>query len=247
MKKYSVVLVVIISSFFVFQGCANLTVLRTQELRNVESQVDSLHMELTAMQKKLFEEQQSQSEVLRLIRADQQMRFNDLDRKFSAIEGNLSENYSRLSKIDEKTAAVNKRLDAKFAADSIAANSQAAEIEKYFQIAMSDFNAGRYDLSMDAFKDFSVKYADSPLAEEAQYWVGECLYAKKNYSDSERAYIEYVKKYPQGTKACVALYKLGLVYERLDKAKSKAMVWKKLIERCPDTQEAQVVKAQSGN
>ena len=232
------------TAVLLFQGCSNLTMLRTQELRSVQSRVDSLHHELSSMQKKIIEEQKTQSEMLRLMRADQQVRFNELDRKVSIIEGNLSENQHRLSKIDEKTAEFQKRLEAKLVADSVASNSKTAEIEKLFQIAMSDFNAGRYDIALNGFKDLWQQYPESPLAQEAEYWEIECVYAKKEYANAERAYIGYIKKYPQGPKTCVALYKLGLVYEKQDKIKSKKMVWKKLLEQCPDSQEAKVVQAQ---
>ena len=235
---------VVVWAFISMQGCSNLTMLRTQELRDVQYRVDSLHSELTSLQKKSLEEQKTQSEMLRLIRADQQVRFNELDRKVSAIEGNLSENQNRLSKIDEKTAEFQKKIVAKLVADSMAANSKTEEIEKLFQIAMSDFNAGRYDIALSGFKDISTQFPESSMAEEAEYWIAECMYAKREYTNSEKAYITFIKKYPGGSKMCVSLYKLGLAYDKQNKTKSKKMVWKKLLEQCPDSQEAQVVKAQ---
>jgi len=70
------------------------------------------------------------------------------------------------------------------------------------------------------------------------------LCKKKEYAEAEKAYMAYLKKYPQGSKSCVVFYKLGLVYEKQNKDKFKQMVWKKLIEQCPDSQEAKVVQAQ---
>ena len=49
--------VVLLFTVLQFQGCTNLTMLRTQELREVKAQVDSLQSELTSMQKKMLEEQ----------------------------------------------------------------------------------------------------------------------------------------------------------------------------------------------
>lgn len=244
MKRKIILAVVAVFTLASFQGCSNLTMLRTKELRAIQTRVDSLNNEISTTQKKLLEEQKTQSELLRLIRADQQVRFNELDRKVSNIEGNLSESQHRLSKIDQKTAEFNKRLEAKLIADSIAANSRAAEIEKLFQIAMSDFNAGRYDISLSGFTDLVSQFPESPLAQESEYWIAECRYAKKEYAESEKEYLKYFKKYPQGSKVCVSLYKLGLVYDKQGKTKSKTMVWKKLIEQCPDSQEAKVVQAQ---
>jgi TolA-binding protein len=76
----------------------------------------------------------------------------------------------------------------------------------------------------------------------SEYWTGECLYAKKEYSEAENVLLLYIKNFPHGTKACVALYKLGLCYDKMDKEKSRELVWEKLLDKCPDTQEAQIVK-----
>ncbi len=221
-----------------------MTLLRTTELRAVQSHVDSLRTELMTMQKTMYEEQKTQSEIMRLVRADQQLRFGELERKVSEINANLNENQFRLSKIDEQTADFQKKLNAKFAADSIAGNSRNAEIEKFFQIAMGDFNAGRYEIAMNGFKDLVSQFPDSPLAPEAEYWIAECNYAKRAYNAAEGDYIAYVKKYPQGAKLCVSLYKLGLTYDKQNKGKSKTMVWKKALEQCPDSPEIQVIRAQ---
>jgi TolA-binding protein len=51
-----------------------------------------------------------------------------------------------------------------------------------------------------------------------------------------------VRNYPQGSRACTALYKLGLCYDQLKKKKSQELVWKKLLERCPDSEEARMVQ-----
>ncbi|HEX2956897.1 MAG TPA: tetratricopeptide repeat protein [Chitinispirillaceae bacterium] len=230
-----------------FWGCSNVTMLRTQELKLVKQSVDSLNNELSVMQKKILEEQKSQAELLRLMRADQQVRFNEIDRKVSSIEGNLSENQYRLSKIDEKTAEFQKKFDAKLISDSLAGNVKIAEIEKLFQISMNDFNAGRYDIALSGFQDITAKYPDAVIAQDAEYWVAECNYAKKAYSDAEVTYMSYIKKYPQGSKMCVALYKLGLVYDKQNKAKAQGMVWKKLLEQCPDSDEAKVVRSRAQN
>lgn len=244
MKKMHVYHLLIASLVLVTTGCTNMTMLRTRELRAVQSHVDSLKTELMALQKSMYEEQKAQTEIVRLIRADQQVHFAELGRTVSDIASNLNENQSRLSKIDEKTAEFQKKLEAKLVADSIAGNSRLAEIEKLFQVCMGDFNAGRFDIAIKGWKDFYAQFPESPLASEAEYWIAECNYAKRAYTEAEKEYISYVKKYPQGSKLCVALYKLGLTYGKQGKDKSKAMVWRKALEQCPDSPEIQVIKTE---
>ncbi|MFP4015197.1 MAG: tetratricopeptide repeat protein [Chitinispirillaceae bacterium] len=230
-----------------FSGCSHMTVLRTRELRAVQEKVDTLNTEMTALQRKLLEEQKTNSEILRLLRADQQVRFNQIDRKVAAIESNLSESQSRLSIIDKKTTEFTQRIEQKLAAEAAAAEQKKLELEKLFEIAMSDFNAGRYDMAVNGFQDIINQYPDSPQAPESEYWIAESHYAKKDFETAERAYVKYIKKYPESEKFCVCLYKLGLAYEGQGKVKSKEMVWKNLLKRCEDSKEAQVVKSQMEN
>ena len=237
-----------------FSGCSKITY-KTHRLvlQELNDRIDSLNTELTerqnqmsaellAEQKKLMEEQQTSTEMLRLLRADQQMRFGEIDRKVSAIENNVSESQSRLSKLDRQTAEVGRQLSQKLANDEEAANQRKLQLEKLFEIAMSDFNAGRYDLAVSGFRDFAKQFPEAPQTIDAEYWIAEAYYAKKEYDTAEKEYMDFVKKYPDGGKYCVAVYKLGLVYENQDKTKRRDLVWKNLLDRCPDSPEAQVVK-----
>ncbi|MDR0305524.1 MAG: outer membrane protein assembly factor BamD [Chitinispirillales bacterium] len=246
MKKH--ILVCCIAAI-VFSGCSKITILRVQELKEVQSRVDTLHSELAALQAKLLEEQvkfreeqKTNIEMLRLLRADQQMRFNDIDRKVSAIENNIFETGSQLSTLKQTTTEVSRRLEQKLANDEEAANIRKLQLEKLFEIAMGDFNAGRYDLAIGGFRDLAAQFPETAEAPEAEYWIAESYYAKKDYENAERAYFEFIKKYPDGSRYCVSLYKLGLAYGHQEKTRSRDMVWRNLLGRCANSQEAQAVK-----
>jgi TolA-binding protein len=238
--KMRIVCSALIVSMGILQSCSSITVLRTQELNAVR---DSLQAEIGRLEKKIDEQRQAQDELLRFIRADQQARFSDIEKQIGAVGSNLSENQYRLSRIDEKTADVQRQLEAKLVSDSVSLNTRNAEIEKLFRIATVDFNAGRYDSAKKGFRDLSSRFPESAQGQESEYWAGESLYAKKEFAEAENAMLLYVKKFPQGTKACVALYKLGLCYDKLDKEKSRELVWKKFLDKCPDSQEAKIVKS----
>lgn len=238
-------------------GCSHITVMRTKEMHAVR---DTLRVDLVAVQANLIQEQakllaeqavlleelRANNEMLRLLRADQVVRFNQIDNKVSAIERNLYENQTRLSRLDQQTTEVNRRLERRMAAEEEAEVERRQQMEKLFEIAMSDFNAGRYDLAINGFQDFARQYPGTTHATDADYWAAESHFAKKDYATAERAFLEFVRKYPEGSKACVSFYKLGLSYEHQKKMQSRDMVWNNLLERCPDTQEAQAVRAQRG-
>lgn len=238
MRKIAVLIA--LTGVISFQGCSYITVLRTKEMK---AENDTLSWKIDSLQSVLKERQQTQDELLRLIRADQQVHFSGLEKKVADLESRLSENQYRLSRIDEKTADFQKKLEAKLSADSAAAQTKQAEVEKLFQIASGDFTAGRFDIALNGFKDLLIRFPDAPEGQEAQYWIAECEYAKKSYEDAEKTFLLYIKQNPQGPKICVTLYKLGLTYEKMRKSKSKDLVWKKLADQCPDSEEAKLVKS----
>lgn len=232
-------------AFFVLllNGCTSITLLRIEELKQVQHHIDSLKVELTQLQEKMIHEQESQNEILRLIRADQQLRFGEFDKRLSSLEGILYESQDRLSQIDKKTLEIKNRWEEQAREDSLSKASKNVEINNLFEIAQNDFSAGRYEIALNGFKDLLIKFPESPRAEESEYWIADCYYARNNYDEAVKRYKEYIKKYSNGIKICVALYKLGLIYDKSNQTKASNMVWSKLISQCPDSEEAQSAKA----
>ncbi|MBN2035819.1 MAG: tetratricopeptide repeat protein [Chitinispirillaceae bacterium] len=219
-------------------GCSHITVLRTKELK---AQTDRLGVQIDSLKHELQKKQATLDELLRLIRADQQIRFTEIDKRIAELSGSLSESQYRLSKIDEKTAHFQKQLQAKLEAESLAVQAKKEEIQKLLQIASGDFNAGRFDIAISGFQDVASRFPETDEGKEAQFWISECHYAKRDYGEAEKGYLLYIKQNPEGPKICVALYKLGLTYDKQKKRKSKELVWKKLLDKCPDSEEAKLV------
>jgi tol-pal system protein YbgF len=69
--------------------------------------------------------------------------------------------------------------------------------------------AGSYSVAITGFKDFLSSYPASPLAENAQYWLGEAYYVTRSYDDAGSAFRGVLQKYPQSRKAPDAMLKLG--------------------------------------
>jgi tol-pal system protein YbgF len=213
------------------------------ELAATQARLIEEQKKLLAEMRTMFEEQKTASEMLRLMRADLLVRFNEIDRKASAIARSTEENTSRLSQMDRKTSEISRRQEQMASAAEDAANQRKVQMEQLFGIAMSDFNAGRYDLSVSGFTDFVKQFPEAPQTPDAEYWMAEARFAKKEYEAAEREYMQMIKKYPDGAKSCAVFYKLGLVYEHQEKKKSMDMVWNNLLQRCPDSEEAQAVKS----
>ncbi len=69
---------------------------------------------------------------------------------------------------------------------------------------------GDYAAAEAAFKAFLVKHPKDPLAANAQYWLGETYFVRKDYPAAASAFAEGYQKYPQSPKAADTLLKLGM-------------------------------------
>jgi tol-pal system protein YbgF len=69
--------------------------------------------------------------------------------------------------------------------------------------------AGSYSTAITGFKDFLTSYPQSPLAENAQYWLGETYYVNHDYDFAADAFRAVLRKWPDSRKAPDALLKLG--------------------------------------
>ncbi|MDR3244003.1 MAG: tetratricopeptide repeat protein, partial [Elusimicrobiota bacterium] len=85
-----------------------------------------------------------------------------------------------------------------------------------YQDAYGDFSAGKYDLAYDEFKAFISQNPKSSLSPSAQFYMGECFYAKKMWQKAADEYAKVEKSYPKSEILAQSLLKLGLCYERLN-------------------------------
>jgi tol-pal system protein YbgF len=92
------------------------------------------------------------------------------------------------------------------------------------------------------FEAFLRQYPNTELSDNAQFWIGETYYMKKDY---EKAILEYEKaitKYPEGDKIPAALFKQALAFLELGDKTNTRNLLKKVIERYPSSNQAQMAK-----
>ena len=69
---------------------------------------------------------------------------------------------------------------------------------------------GDYDVAETGFRQFLAIYPDDARAPDAQYWLGESLFARGDYREAADEFLSGYKAYPQSGKAPDTLLKLGL-------------------------------------
>tara|TARA_A100001035_G_scaffold228645_1_gene190138 strand:- start:311 stop:1297 length:987 start_codon:yes stop_codon:yes gene_type:complete len=82
--------------------------------------------------------------------------------------------------------------------------------KKQYEFATSFLKVGDYPTAERAFREFVLENPDHELAGNAQYWYAETFRVRQLYTDAASAYLEGYQKYPKGEKAPINLLKLGV-------------------------------------
>jgi tol-pal system protein YbgF len=78
-----------------------------------------------------------------------------------------------------------------------------------YQAAFGLLKGNQYDQAIQAFQSFLSTYPTSPLADNAQYWLGEAYYVNRSFPEALAAFQKVIDKYPQSRKVPDALLKVG--------------------------------------
>lgn len=93
---------------------------------------------------------------------------------------------------------------------SAAFNLPNGTTQEQYDFAFNLLRQAEYDKAELAFTRFIEANSASPLASNAQYWLGESFYVRGKYKEAAVAFAEGYQKYPKSTKAPDSLLKLSL-------------------------------------
>ena len=160
----------------------------------------------------------------RMTRLEDQMR--DLNGKVETLNNAISQLSARLDKL---SSDVDMRLTALEhgaapvgaiappaatgeapAAATASANAPAATPNAQYEAAFALLRRADYPGAEQALRAFVTQHPKDPLAGNAQYWLGETFYVRKNWKDAAIAFAEGYQKYPKSGKAPDDLLKLAM-------------------------------------
>lgn len=89
--------------------------------------------------------------------------------------------------------------------------------DQIYQEGLDAIKAGDFELSSARFTSLLTKYPNHALADNAQYWLGESYYGKKDYTKAAVAFATGYEKYKDGHKGADNILKLGMSMQMLGK------------------------------
>ena len=111
-----------------------------------------------------------------------------------------------------------------------------------YNASKDSFDQGRFEEGIEGFNTFLDRYPKSELADNAQYWIGECYTALGRYDLAIPAYEEVKKKYPKGNKVPDAMLKQAMAFLAIDDKTSTRILLKRIISTFPESDQAKVAE-----
>jgi tol-pal system protein YbgF len=180
------------------------------------------------------------------VKEDMQVRLRMLEERGKALEEKnksqgekIKELEDHLKGLEGKIAAPLKQTEVEKAAELKAISTGAGDL---YKDAYETFQRGDLEAARRKFEGFLKQYPNTELSDNAQFWIGETYYLKKDF---ERAILEYEKaiaKYPEGDKIPAAMFKQALAFLELGDKTNGRNLLKRVIERYPHSDQAEMAK-----
>ena len=128
------------------------------------------------------------------------------------------------------------------ASDSSTSSAPAIPPRDLYQQAYSDFARKNYDLSIQGFQEYLRLYRDTDLADNASYWIGECLQAQGKYEEAVTAFNALLRDFIDSDKIPDARYKKGVALEALGRKSQAVLEYRFVVERFPNSPAARLAR-----
>ena len=213
----------------------------------LQRQIDQIREDLKVLQRKQARDGAENNDVFQLSQMDEVLRQTvgrmdmiehqlktledkinminkDIDVRLKMIEGKPIEGGAMSKQITSKKfdAPVAVGAPSSVVGASVSKGEKLPDIkakspEEVYQEGLDAINAGKDEEATDKFTMFLTKFPKHKLAGNAQYWLGESYYGRKDYAKAAVAFAKGYEKYKEGNKGADNILKLGMAMQMLNK------------------------------
>lgn len=212
-------------------------VVNNQSLLQLSQRIDALDAELRTLRGEIEQLQNSTDGLTK----QQRDFYTALDRRITALETS--------SKASASNAPVGAGSGPPTGAGPVASSSGgdtggSGNDQAAYERAFGALKAGNYSDAITQFKAFLQRYPQSPLDDNAQYWIGEAYYVMRDYDSAASAFRAVGEHYPDSRKAPDALLKLGMTQYDQQHLEDARSTLRQVVQRYPDSDAAKLATSQ---
>jgi len=180
--------------------------------------------------------------------ADLQARLGKLDQKLTDIQNTLQNVDSKLASPAPPTAVPSANSAAPgpalssappLAAPATSASAgPPASADVLYSNGLRDINGKHYDLATQEFQDYLKYYADTDLASNAQFYLGEISFMQSQYEQALDSYNKVIENYPKSFKTATSRMRKGYCLAELGQKAAAIRELRTVVRQYPGTDEA---------
>ena len=174
----------------------------------------------------------------------------DLGQRVSGLESQLQILATRISESDRQFSALVRnleRLQAQWSATerpdtSSTGQSRSVDPGELYDLALRDYQQGSYDVAVRQFTQYMEYFPESDLADDAQYYIGDCYYTQSLYTQALDAYEQLLSAYPDGNKVPATLLKIAFIKVARKELPAARSYLERVVGEFPGSEEAQLAR-----
>jgi tol-pal system protein YbgF len=181
----------------------------------LRQKTDALAAQLTAAQRTINDQSNRFDQLAQqvaVLRGQNEQMANQLATLQKQQKDYYADLDARLGKLEPQSSATGAGAGNSAVQDASSGQPAAASGEGETQaltVASQQFRSGKYKAAAVSFRRFITKYPQSQNRPAAQYWLGNALYADRDYRGSTQAWQSVVRLYPQSPHAPDALFAIA--------------------------------------
>ena len=116
--------------------------------------------------------------------------------------------------------------------------------QRLYNTALADFTAGQWALCIEGFNTYLRSFSRTDLADDAQWYVGECYQQDGKFQEAIDAYNRVISGYPKGDRVPDAYYKRGMALSAMGQTDRARESFETLMKAYPDHDMSRMAKQQ---
>jgi tol-pal system protein YbgF len=214
-------------------------------LADTRANLQQVQRDLNAMKEKVEEVRYQTDRRLGQSSQEGDQRVKDLEGRLAKISEDLKaltarqeavQDTQKASPAQPQSSSAGAGAGTEFAREKVTGESEA--VRRDYEAASRLLEQKDYRGSINRFKEFVKKYPKSDYADNAQYWIGECYYALREFDQAILEFDAVRRNYPKGDKVPAALLKQGFAFAELGDKVDARLILQELINRYPQSPEA---------
>ena len=240
-------------------GCVS-----TKDIDALSSQVSGVQQQVLQLQKQSSSKDEvenlassisEQTSSLLRSEADVQVELQAVSEQIDQLRSNLEDTNYRLAQLSQQLAATNQELKSLRSLAIVSPNAAGSaptpsnlpgasseDPQTQYQGAYNSYLRGNYDLAILGFRQYLENFANTELADNATYWIGESYYNQGKFRQAIQEFDSMLQKYARSDKRASALLKKGYALLESGQREQGIAQLRSVVSEHPSTDEANLAK-----